>query len=105
MAASSSEAPRDLGIEESVARPAHTATMKSRKATFFLKSYNSEILERISKERCISQTDILNDAIAFYAERGVHMEALIKRSIREALQEFGPVAARHRVLVRRVGPC
>jgi hypothetical protein len=79
--------------------------MKSRKVTFFLKSYNLEILERISKERCISQTDILNAAIAFYAERGAHMEALIKRSIREALREFGPVAAPRRVLVKRAGPC
>lgn len=62
-----------------------------RKTSMYLSSEASKILEDLAKEGCTSQTGIVNAAIAFYAERGSHMEALIKESVREALQEIQEV--------------
>ena len=67
---------------------------KGRKVTLFLNPHSSEILTRLSTERCISQTDVLNSAIAFYDERGKYIETLVKKSIREALVEVIPLLSK-----------
>jgi hypothetical protein len=58
-----------------------------RKTSIYLGPEASKILEVLANDIGRSRNTVINDAIIFYAERGAHMEALIKRSIREALQD------------------
>jgi hypothetical protein len=60
--------------------------MAALKTTFYLYPPAAAILDALMKECNESQSSVVNAAIIFYAERGAYMEALIKRSIREALQ-------------------
>ena len=64
-----------------------------------------KILTEIANKNMTSETRVVNEAIIFYDDRGKYIEELIKKSIREALQEFRPATTRRRVLVKRIGPC
>lgn len=75
------------------------------KKSVYLNARAAQILTETAIKDTKSETCVVNDAILFYNERGQFLEELIKRSIWEALQEFGPVAAPRRVLVKRAGPC
>ena len=73
--------------------------------TFYLTARAAQVLTAIANKNMTSETRAVNEAIIFYNERGQYIEELIKKSIREALQEFRPVVSRRRVLVRREVPC
>jgi hypothetical protein len=60
--------------------------MEARKTTFYLYPTAAGILDALMKESNESQSAIVNASLIFYAERGAFLEALIKRSVREALQ-------------------
>jgi predicted transcriptional regulator len=76
-----------------------------RKTSMYLSTDASKILDQLANEGGTSRNNIINTAIIFYAVRGSYMEALVKRSVREALQEFRLVATPHRVLLKRARPC
>jgi predicted transcriptional regulator len=57
------------------------------KTTIYLNQDTEAILDKLVLESRESRTAIINSALIFYADRGAYMEALVKRSIREALNE------------------
>ena len=58
------------------------------KKSVYLNARAAQILAEIAIKDAKSETSVVNDAILFYNERGQFLEELIKRSVREAFQEF-----------------
>jgi len=95
----SSEMASENGAAQSGSENERKVTRKS----VYLTHRAAEILVQTARDEVESESHVANSALIFYAERGAYLDALIKQSVKEALQEIPPVAFRQRVLVRRAG--
>jgi hypothetical protein len=86
--ASSTTAHGELRETSNTARQPTGKEKSVTKKTIYLNARAAQILAEIARKETKSETRVVNDAIVFYDGRGQFLEELIKRSAREALQEF-----------------